>query len=161
VKIKSYLDIETSYYGEITVVGIYRHPYDLVQIVLPEIDADAVLEALYGTEEILTYWGHRFDLPVIKRMLGLDLRQAFESTDLADACHRCGLYGGLKCVEKELGIPRVTGGVTGWDAMRLWHEWTLGREESLKRLLKYNEEDVVNLYLLERELESRGEGGAR
>jgi uncharacterized protein YprB with RNaseH-like and TPR domain len=156
VKIKSYLDIETSYYGEITIVGIYRHPYDLVQIVQPEINADAVREALYGTEEILTYWGHRFDLPVIKGVLGLDLRQAFESTDLADACHRRGLYGGLKCVEKQLGISRVTDGVTGRDAMRLWHEWTLGREESLERLLKYNEEDVVNLYLLERELELRG-----
>ena len=150
--IKSYLDIETSYYGEITVVGIYRHPHDLVQIVLPEINADAVMEALEGTQELLTYWGHRFDLPVIKGSLGVDLRAAFESTDLADRCHRHGLYGGLKVVEKELGIGRVTEGVTGEDAMRLWHEWTLGSEESLRRLLKYNEEDVVNLYLVEREL---------
>jgi uncharacterized protein YprB with RNaseH-like and TPR domain len=152
MRIKSYLDIETSYYGEITIVGIYRHPYDLVQIVLPEISADAVLEALDGTEELLTYWGHRFDLPVLKGNLGIDLRREFETTDLADLCHRCGLYGGLKSVERELGIPRVTEGVTGEDAMRLWHEWTLGSEESLKRLLKYNEEDVVNLYLVEREL---------
>lgn len=152
MRIKSYLDIETSYYGEITVVGIYRHPYDLVQIVLPEINAGAVLYALEGTEELLTYWGHRFDLPMLKGTLGLDLREEFASTDLADLCHRHGLYGGLKSVERQLGIPRSTAGIDGEDAMRLWQEWTLGREESLKTLLKYNEEDVVNLYLLEREL---------
>jgi uncharacterized protein YprB with RNaseH-like and TPR domain len=156
LKIRSYLDIETSYYGEITVVGIYRHPYDLVQVVLPEIDADTVMDALAGTEELVTYWGHRFDLPVIRANLGIDLRGEFHSTDLADICHRHGLYGGLKKVERDLGIGRVTAGVTGEDAMRLWHEWTLGREESLARLLKYNEEDVVNLYLVERELASRG-----
>lgn len=152
MKIRSYLDIETSYHGEITVVGIYRHPHDLVQIVLPEINADAVMDALEGTEELITYWGHRFDLPVIKGHLGIDLRKCFESTDLADRCHEHGLYGGLKSVERELGIGRVTEGVTGKDAMRLWHEWTLGCDESLARLLKYNEEDVVNLYLVEREL---------
>jgi len=152
MKIKSYLDIETSYYGEITVVGIYRHPYDLAQIVMPEISADAVLDALQGTEELVTYWGHRFDLPVIKSVLGLDLRRIFESSDLADLCHAHGLYGGLKRVERELGIGRVTAGVTGVDAMRLWEEWRLGSDDSLKRLLKYNEEDVVNLYLVERGL---------
>ena len=156
MKIRSYLDIETSYYGEITIVGIYRHPHDLVQIVFPEINADAVMEALAGTEELLTYWGHRFDLPVIKGTLGIDLRKSFESTDLADLCHRHDLYGGLKSVERELGIGRVTEGVTGQDAMRLWHEWTLGSGASLKRLLKYNEEDVVNLYLVERELARLG-----
>ncbi len=156
MRAKSYLDIETSYHGEITVVGIYRHPYDLVQIVHPEIDAAAVLRALDGTEEILSYWGHRFDIPVIRRNLGVDLREIFASTDLADRCHRHGLYGGLKSVEKRLGIPRATEGLTGADAMRLWHEWTLGREASLEVLLKYNEEDVVNLYLLERELAALG-----
>jgi uncharacterized protein YprB with RNaseH-like and TPR domain len=152
MKIKSYLDIETSYFGEITIIGVYRHPYDLVQIVLPEIDAGTLLQALDGTQELLTYWGHRFDLPVIKSVLGIDLRQAYQSTDLADLCHRHGYYGGLKSVEKQLGIPRVTDGLTGEDAMRLWEEWTLGSRDSLRRLLKYNEEDVVNLYLLEREL---------
>ncbi len=156
MKIRSYLDIETSYHGEITVIGIYRHPHDLVQMVLPDINADDVMEALAGTEELLTYWGHRFDLPVIRCNLGIDLRRSFESTDLADRCHKHGLYGGLKQVERELGIGRVTAGVTGEDAMRLWHEWTLGREESLARLLKYNEEDVVNLYLVERELARLG-----
>ena len=149
---RAYLDIETSYGGEITVLGIFRPPDDLIQIVHPDIDADSVLDALEGTEELVTYWGHRFDLPVINRALGLDLRQTLRSTDLADHCHRHGLYGGLKSVEKTLGISRGSDGLTGADAMRLWEEWLRGDRRALKTLLRYNEDDVVNLYLLEKEL---------
>ena len=149
---KAYLDIETSYSGHITVLGIFRPPDSLVQITYPDISREALLSALDGAEEVITYWGHRFDLPVIDRMLGVNLRRLFSSRDLADHCHRHGLYGGLKVVEQVLGIGRRTDGITGMDAMRLWEEWRSGRTEALKILLKYNEDDVVNLYLLEKEL---------
>jgi uncharacterized protein YprB with RNaseH-like and TPR domain len=62
------------------------------------------------------------------------------------------LYGGLKVVERVLGIPRRTDGLDGADAMRLWEEWRRGDGRSLRKLLRYNEDDVVNLYLLEKEL---------
>jgi uncharacterized protein YprB with RNaseH-like and TPR domain len=149
---KAYLDIETSFAGEITVIGIFRPPDDLIQIVHPDISQDAVLEALDGADEVITYWGHRFDLPVIARMLGVNLRDRFESRDLADHCHRHGLYGGLKVVEQVLGIARQSDGIDGMDAMRLWDRWRRGDMEALKVLLRYNEDDVVNLYLLEKEL---------
>jgi uncharacterized protein YprB with RNaseH-like and TPR domain len=149
---KAYLDIETSYGGDITVLGIFRPPDDLIQIIHPDIAPDSLMAALEGTEELITYWGHRFDLPVIDRVLGVDLRRAFRSRDLADHCHRHGLYGGLKTVEKNLGIGRESDGLTGADAMRLWAEWQSGDRHALRTLLKYNEDDVVNLYLLEKEL---------
>ena len=149
---KAYLDIETSYSGEITVLGIFRPPSDLIQLTCPDISGETLLGALDGAEEIVTYWGHRFDLPVIKRWLGVNLREAFRSVDLADHCHRHGLYGGLKVVERILGIERRTEGLDGADAMRLWDEWCRGDRRSLRRLLLYNEDDVVNLYLLEKEL---------
>ncbi len=149
---RAYLDIETSYSGEITIVGIFRPPDELVQLTFPEISREALLEALDGADEIVTFWGHRFDLPVINRVLGINLREHFGSRDLADHCHRHGLYGGLKVVEKVLGIGRQVDGITGSDAMRLWAEWEGGHEASLGTLLKYNEDDVVNLYLLEKEL---------
>jgi uncharacterized protein YprB with RNaseH-like and TPR domain len=150
---RAYLDIETSYGGEITVIGIFRPPDDLVQIVHPEVSRESLLQALGGAEHLVTYWGHRFDLPVIDNCLGIDLRRRFRSKDLADHCHRHKLYGGLKAVEKTLGIGRVSDGITGLDAMRLWEEWLCGDGASLRTLLKYNEEDVVNLYLIEKELE--------
>jgi uncharacterized protein YprB with RNaseH-like and TPR domain len=149
---KAYLDIETSYGGDITILGIFRPPDDLVQIVHPEVSRRALLGALDGAEEIITYWGHRFDLPVITRCLRVNLRRRFRSKDLADHCHRHGLYGGLKVVEKTLGICRDTDGLTGLDAMRLWEQWLRGDRAALATLLKYNEEDVVNLYLIEKEI---------
>jgi uncharacterized protein YprB with RNaseH-like and TPR domain len=149
---RAYLDIETSYDGEITIIGIFRPPDRLIQLKFPDISRAALLDALDGTEEIVTFWGHRFDLPVIERMMGVNLRDHFESRDLADHCHRHGLYGGLKIVEQVLGIARQVGGVSGADAMRLWAEWEAGCAASLATLLKYNEDDVVNLYSLEKEL---------
>lgn len=159
---KAYLDIETSYWGEITVLGIFRPPSDLTQLTHPDISREALLGALDGTGEVITYWGHRFDLPVINRCLGVNLRRVFASTDLADHCHRHGLYGGLKIVEQVLGIRRRSEGLSGADAMRLWEEWRRGDRRSLRRLLTYNEDDVVNLYLLEKELvrlDTENEGG--
>lgn len=149
---KAYLDIETSYSGEITVLGVFRPPDDLVQIIDPDIGHDSLMDALGGAEEVVTYWGHRFDLPVIHRLLGVDLRQILESTDLADRCHRHGLFGGLKAVEKALGIGRQTDGLTGADAMRLWEAWRMGDARALLKLLTYNGDDVINLYVLEKEL---------
>lgn len=149
---KAYLDIETSYGGDITILGIFRPPDDLIQVVHPEVCRRKLLDALDGAEEIVTYWGHRFDLPVITRTLRVNLRRRFESKDLADHCHRHGLYGGLKAVEKTLGICRQTTGITGLDAMHLWEQWLGGNGDALRVLLKYNEEDVVNLYLLEKEI---------
>ena len=149
---RAYLDIETSYSGDITVLGIFRPPSDLVQLTYPEISEASLLDALDGTEEVITYWGHRFDLPVIARCLGVNLREVFASRDLADHCHRHGLFGGLKVVEGVLGIPRRSAGLDGSDAMRLWEEWMRGDRRALKTLLMYNEDDVVNLYLLEKEL---------
>jgi uncharacterized protein YprB with RNaseH-like and TPR domain len=124
----------------------------LIQLTFPEINRAALLEALDGTDEVVTFWGHRFDLPVIARALGVNLREHFGSRDLADHCHRHGLYGGLKIVEQVLGIGRQVGGIDGADAMRLWAEWEAGCDASLATLLKYNEDDVVNLYSLEKEL---------
>lgn len=149
---KAYLDIETSLGGEITMIGIFRPPDELVQIVQPDVCKTSLLRALDGAEEIVTYWGHRFDLPVIRKCLRVNLRRRFQSKDLADHCHRHGLYGGLKAVEKVLGIGRQTDGLTGMDAMWLWEEWLRGNRAALARLLKYNEEDVVNLYLIEKEI---------
>jgi len=91
---KAYLDIETSYGGDITILGIFRPPDDLIQVVHPEVCRRKLLDALDGAEEIVTYWGHRFDLPVITRTLRVNLRRRFESKDLADHCHRHGLYEG-------------------------------------------------------------------
>ncbi|MBM4330154.1 MAG: exonuclease [Deltaproteobacteria bacterium] len=147
---KAYLDIETSFGGEITVIGVYCPPDRLIQLVGDEVNWTNLWNALEGVSTILTYNGARFDLPVIKRAIKLDLNKYFECRDLMYECWRRNLYGGLKRVEELLGIERATKGIDGMAAMRLWERFRFYRDEkALKVLLEYNREDVVNLCRLE------------
>ncbi|HWQ69383.1 MAG TPA: ribonuclease H-like domain-containing protein [Patescibacteria group bacterium] len=150
---KAYLDIETSFDGTITVVGLYTPDRGLIQLIGTQISDVTVWQALEGVETICTYNGSRFDLPVIRRRLGLDLRAAFQSHDLMYTCWRHGLFGGLKRVEVQLNIPRRSRGIDGMEAMRLWSRYEDGGdEEALRMLLTYNREDVMNLPVLEARL---------
>ncbi len=148
----AYLDIETSYAGEITVIGLFRPRWGTRQLVGPEATARNLLEALREVELIKTYNGARFDLPVIKRRLGLDLKTLFAHQDLMYFCWRLSLKGGLKAVERQLGLRRQSEGVDGLEAMRLWSEWQMrGDAAALRKLLLYNREDIELLA----EVESR------
>jgi uncharacterized protein len=150
---KAYLDIETSFEGAITVVGLYAPDRGLIQLIGTQVSDVTVWEALEGVETICTYNGSRFDLPVIRRRLGLDLCAAFQSHDLMYTCWRHGLFGGLKRVEEQLGISRRVKGIDGMEAMRLWFRYeTDDDEEALQVLLTYNREDVLNLPVLEARL---------
>lgn len=151
---KAYLDIETSFTGEITVIGLYAEDRGLVQLVGGGISDVTLWNALEGIRMICTYNGTRFDLPVIRRRLGVDLLGNLASHDLMYDCWRRGLYGGLKRVEEQLGVVRRTQGIDGIEAMRLWHRYETDRDEgALKVLLEYNREDVVNLKVLDETLQ--------
>jgi uncharacterized protein YprB with RNaseH-like and TPR domain len=156
---KAYLDIETSFDGSITVVGLHAEDRGMIQLVGGKINDLALCSALEGVKTICTYNGSRFDLPVIRRRLGLDLAKEFRSHDLMYDCWRHGLFGGLKRVEEQLGISRRSKGIDGFDAMRLWSRFeNNGDEEALGVLLTYNRDDVLNLPVLETclsELEAR------
>jgi len=147
---KAYLDIETSFAGDITIVGIFCPPDRLVQLVGDEVNWTNLWNALDGVTTILTYNGSRFDLPVIKRAVNLDLRKYFTCRDLMHDCWQKNLYGGLKRVEEQLGIARTTKGIDGLEAMRLWERVRVyGDEKALQVLLAYNRDDVQNLFHLE------------
>lgn len=151
---KAYLDIETSFEKEITIVGVFRPEYGLVQLHDDSLSASNLLEALEGTEAIYTYNGSRFDLPVISNRMGLDLTGMFESRDLMYDCWRHNLYGGLKKVEQVLGIERELPGMDGYHAMVLWARYQMFDDrQALEKLLLYNKEDIINLPVLEEKLE--------
>ncbi len=153
---KAYLDIETSFEGSITVVGLYRPDRGLTQLVAPAVTRGNLEVALLGVDSLVTYNGSRFDLPIIGRQLGLPISHDFASHDLMYHCWQRGLYGGLKRVEEKLGIPRASRGIDGWEAMRLWWRYHRFHDEvSLATLLLYNREDVLNLLLLEGHLFGR------
>ena len=68
-------------------------------------------------------------------------------TDLMYPLRRIGYAGGLKAIEQVRGVMRSedTTKITGFDAVRLWHEYERGSDDAFELLLKYNREDVVNL----------------
>jgi len=139
---EAYLDIETTglscLYADITVIGIYLvNDVDskLVQLVGKETTRDNLLE------------------PFIRTSLGVDLSDQYQHHDLMYDCWRNNLYGGFKAVEQQLGIPRQLQGINGWDAVLLWQRYQYsGDQKALATLLKYNEEDVVNLKVLRERL---------
>ncbi len=153
---EAYLDIETTglspFDCEITVTGIYRwkeEGADCVQLVGRDNTAENILEALQGIPVVYTYNGKRFDLPFIKCCVGVDIERLFPHHDLMFDCWRHSLRGGLKSVEKQLGIVRKLPDVNGLEAIRLWWRYVESFDlQALETLLAYNREDVVNLKTL-------------
>ena len=151
---RAYLDIETSFEGGITIIGIYGADRGMIQLVGGDVTDAGLVRALEGVDTLCTYNGDRFDLPVIRRRLGVDLREVCRPHDLMRDCWRVGLKGGLKRVEAQIGIARQTQGVNGYAAMRLWARYRNdGDRHALETLLLYNREDVLNLALLDAFLE--------
>ena len=148
----AYLDIETSFDGEITVIGIYLGTGKLVQLVGEEAGIERLGIALDGVKTLYTYNGSRFDLPLIVHQLGADLAREYQCRDLMYDCWRENLRGGLKKVEVRLGIDRETSGISGLDAVRLWWRYQGGDQNALKTLLHYNREDCQNLEVLRAKL---------
>ena len=154
--VEAFLDIETTglspFDSEITVIGIHicnGEDTQFIQLVGKDITANNVLEALDGVNVIFTYNGSRFDLPFIHERFGINLAGLFTHHDLMYDCWQKNLYGGLKAVERQLGIARQLGEVNGYEAIRLWWKYMDSFDlEALNTLLEYNKEDVVNLRIL-------------
>ncbi len=144
----AYLDIETTGLDigrdALTVVGVYdgrrRRSFVKGQN-LEELPA-----ALEEARLLVTFNGSRFDLPFLRRSFPR-MRLDQLHLDLMNPLHRLGFWGGLKRIERRLGIERSdeTAGMSGFDAVRLWAEYEAGNDDALDRLLTYNLEDVVNL----------------
>ena len=144
----AYVDIETTGLSAnsscITVVGIYDGKD--AKTYVKGIDLDDIVEELQKYELLVSFNGARFDLPFIQHEFPeIEFNQLH--VDLMYPLRRIGLSGGLKAIEKKLGIQRTddTVDITGFDAVRLWHEYERGSEEALDLLLEYNQEDIVNL----------------
>jgi uncharacterized protein YprB with RNaseH-like and TPR domain len=94
----------------------------------------------------VTFNGACFDVPAIRGRFPYMEMNAVH-IDLRFALRTLGFSGGLKRIEKCLGISRSaeTDGLDGWDAVRLWRQYMRGEREALELLVQYNEEDVRNL----------------
>jgi len=147
---RAYLDIETTWDGEISVIGIHIPTKPLVQLIGGQVTDINIENALEGVSTVITFNGSSFDLPFIKRVTGLDIKDLADHRDLMHDCRKRGLKGGLKRIEILLGISRASDIVDGREALRLWSRYiNYNDEKALSELLAYNRDDVVNLEVLE------------
>jgi hypothetical protein len=149
-----FLDIETTGLSprnsDVTVVGISdgRRVRTLVKGI--SLTEEALVEELARYRLVVTFYGSAFDIPFLARKYPR-VRLSVPHIDLCFAGRRIGLKGGLKAIERELGITRdeEIKDVEGLEAVRLWRQWEKhGDEGALERLLEYNRADVANLKAL-------------
>jgi len=148
----AYVDIETTGLAWdccITTVALYdgRRVRTYVQGENLEAFADDILD--YSL--LVTWNGRGFDAPILRRSLMIPLDKGdMGHLDLLPVFRRLDLRGGLKKVEKTLGISRdAVDGVDGLMAVRLWHAYErTGDRRFLETLLAYNAADVLSLEYL-------------
>jgi hypothetical protein len=151
-----FLDIETTglsaHSSEVTTVCL--HGKKGTKSYISGDNMDELSGDLAGYKYIVTFNGARFDLPFLAQNLGIEFTHMH--LDLMYPLKSLGYSGGLKNIEKNLGMSRETDGVTGYDAVRLWHAYknertveVAGRRvkgtDALDLLVEYNREDTVNL----------------
>ncbi|MFH1915672.1 MAG: ribonuclease H-like domain-containing protein [Nanoarchaeota archaeon] len=143
-----FLDIETAdYYGSITVIGLYDGQETKMMIRGFNLNKDILEQELKKYKLIITFNGASFDLPIIRRYFG-NIIPKIPHIDLRGVCSRIGLVGGLKRIEQEIGIKRPDDllHVYGDDAVWLWHKFKETQDmKYLDTLIRYNEEDIINL----------------
>jgi len=149
-----FLDIETTglskNHDDITVFGLYDGINTKTMIRGINLDFNLLKKELQKYKLIVTFNGASFDLPFIeKRYPGLLPR--IPNFDVRCVTNRLGLNGGLKNIEKTLGIRRsdLVERFYGGDALTLWKMYrATGDEHYLNLLVEYNEYDIVNLKIV-------------
>ena len=146
----AYFDIETTGLSPgldvVTVVGLYDGRS--FQAFVRGQNLDDFPRAAASHALLVSYNGATFDLPFLQATF-----QGFAPRahlDLRYPLARLGYRGGLKEIERRAGIrrPGHLAELSGFDAVRLWHEHERGDAEALATLIAYTREDVVNLSAL-------------
>ncbi|MFP4402039.1 MAG: ribonuclease H-like domain-containing protein [Candidatus Nanoarchaeia archaeon] len=146
----AYVDIETTglsrEYHYITTIGIYDGKSSHIYVRGIDLE-DAFLE-LEKYDVIVTFNGKQFDMPFIEHTCN----KKFECVhlDLRFMLKELGLSGGLKRIERELGLQRdeEVAQIDGFFAVELWKRYQRGDDNALELLKKYNIEDIENLEVL-------------
>ncbi|VFQ42899.1 ribonuclease H-like domain-containing protein [Desulfoluna butyratoxydans] len=141
-----YLDIETTGDGpwcDITTIALYDG--NTVRTYVNGENLADFAEAVSGFTTVVTYNGKCFDIPVIRRVLGIPMEMAH--IDLRYVLGSLGIKGGLKRCEETLGMGRTDlAGVDGSSAVVMWDRYRQsGDRRYLETLLAYNVADTVNM----------------
>ena len=149
-----FLDIETTGLSkendDITVFGLYDGINTKIMIKGINLDYGLLKKELQRYKLIVTFNGASFDIPFIeKRYAGLIPR--VPNFDVKSITDKLGLKGGLKNIEKNLGVKRsnIVEKFYGGDALTLWRMYrATGDDYYLQLLVEYNEYDIINLKIV-------------
>lgn len=146
----AFVDIETTglsrWSDKITLIGI--HDGMDSHIFMRGKNLDDAHNKLKEFDVVVTFNGKQFDIPFIETHFSC--KYDFVHLDLRYMLKEFGLAGGLKSIESQLGIDRGAelAGVDGFEAVALWHRYQRGNQAALDKLLRYLEQDIVNLKAL-------------
>lgn len=147
----SFFDIETDGLdldAQVTVIACL-HRGQIHHFVRGE-NLDQFLDLLEETELLVSFNGASFDIPQLCRTWCIpDLGVAH--IDLRWQCYHQNLRGGLKDIERRLGIarPEDLQGVDGEEAVWLWDDWQRrGDRVAYQRLVRYCCADVLTLSMV-------------
>lgn len=158
----AFLDIETTslspHQGIVTCVTV--HGGGRTRTLVQGEDLEELGAVLRPFALLVTFNGRGFDVPFLEVHLP-SVHFPPAHADLRFLLLRLGQRGGLKIIERRLGIGHREGveGVDGMEAVRLWHAHCRGVAGALERLVAYNRADTENLEPLmqyaSREMERR------
>lgn len=150
----AYVDIETNglAYEELEITSIALYDGQRVKTYVQGRNLEDFSDDILAYKLLVTWNGRCFDAPILRRALRIPLDKGGDMAhlDLRPVFRALGLRGGLKAVEKKLGLDRAElAGVDGWAAVLLWREYCLtGNPAALETLLAYNVADVLSLEYL-------------
>lgn len=136
----------------VTTVSVHRGGETTTLVRGEDLTAERVADLL-DAPLLVSFNGRQFDVPFLEHEFGLDLSAAH--LDLRYPCASLGLSGGLKAVERAIGVERDRPDLSGRDAVRLWREYERGDDDALDTLVSYNRDDAVNLHELAEETSAR------
>lgn len=143
-----FLDIETTglspYSAEVTLIGALGA--GRLALFVNGINLDQFAEYVRPFPLLVSFNGTQFDVPFL-RVHFPQARLDQAHIDLRFVLGSLGYRGGLKAVERTLGLDRDPSiqDVDGFEAVRLWYRYRRGNRAALARLALYNLTDVVNL----------------
>lgn len=145
-----FLDIETTGLDhdrdDVTVVSLTQGGETTTLVQGEDLSAASLQESIADASLLMTFNGKSFDVPFLET--SFDVPIDLPHIDLMYPCRRLDLTGGLKTIEKDLGIDRDRPDLSGRDAVRLWHRYERGDQEALDTLVSYNRDDTENLQTL-------------
>lgn len=151
----TFFDIETTglswYSSHPSVIAAFRAG-KLYTFVYDE-NLDDFLDFLDESEFLVTFNGGSFDLPFVEKYFCIP-KIEIPHADLRWVAYHMGYRGGLKVIEKELGVDRPSDltEVDGFEAVELFYKWQDGNTAAGETLIRYCSADVVSTFLCACEL---------